>query len=478
MTPPPLGLILTHAPDLAWLQQQLALARADVLKVVTGWGLAGGWTPAARYQACRMAPAIIVRTVSGDPSVPDHGMLVPSRAVDEIRPWWEARDPTRPFYAELGNEPLIAPAANEDGAWAYQWALGKCIDDLRRAFPGIRIIGPAQLLNHPIPLGAYPDGATRFLAICAPALRRCDALATHAYTAEQLTRGVKLLRDLVSATLPIWATEVNLNVALDDAARGRALAALTDTPDLAGVCLYHLASSAGEDPIHFNPNYTLRPGTLAALAAARETPVAVSPAPSDPDTVHHTQVRLQDFLMDVRQWRTVEAFRRHLRQYDARAVAPWASGVTVHHTWKPVAADWRGAAAILAMARYYRTSPDLQWDRGPHLFSVSGASDPRNDGIWQMTPLNERGIHAKSFNATRWGWEVVGDFDQQPWDAGTAALALGGLAAIHDWAGWQVSPATLGGHRDDPQTAKTCPGAQVDLASVRRGVAALVRGRL
>jgi len=481
MTPPLRGLLLTHAPDLAWLQQQLALADAAILKIVTGWGLADGWTNAARAAAARLAPILVVRTVSGDPSVAGgmHAQLAPSRVLEEVRPWWEARDPARSFWVEVGNEPLLSPEPSEQAAWNYQWGLDRSISQLRAAFPGVQIIGPAHMLNHPVALGEHSDGQRRWTAISASALRRCDALATHAYTAEQLRRGVAMLRELVSPTRPIWGTELGLNVALDDAARGRALAGLLASTELAAGIFYHLVHSPGDDPIHFNPHYTLRPGTLAALAATREVLVSPSPvpAPSDADTVLHPQVRVGGFLMDVRQWRTVAAFRAHLAAHDKRGVAPWATGITVHHTAVPTAATWRGAASMRAMARFY-TQKTPPWDRGPQIFSVSGAPNPADDGIWQMTPLNARGIHAVSFNATRWGWEVVGDFDTTRWDAGTSALALGGLAALHDWAGWStVRESTLNGHRDDPKTDKTCPGAAIDIASVRRGVAALLQGK-
>jgi hypothetical protein len=132
--------------------------------------------------------------------------------------------------------------------------------------------------------------------------------------------------------------------------------------------------------------------------------------------------------------------------------------------------------SILGMARYYRDNPDYRWDRGPHLFVVSGSPNPNHNGIFQMTPLNAKGIHANACNGSRWGLEVVGSFDSQRWPADVAGLALGTLAALHDWAGWPaVTLATLNGHRDcagvDP--TKSCPGRAIDLPTVRRGVEAL-----
>jgi hypothetical protein len=121
------------------------------------------------------------------------------------------------------------------------------------------------------------------------------------------------------------------------------------------------------------------------------------------------------------------------------------------------------------MARYYRETRG--WDRGPHLYVVSGSVDLAQDGVWQLTPLNERGIHAASFNATHWGIEIVGAFDRVGPLMDTAALSLGATATLLDWAALPTS--AVNGHRDDPTTDKTCPGTAFDLVIARRGIAAL-----
>jgi hypothetical protein len=126
---------------------------------------------------------------------------------------------------------------------------------------------------------------------------------------------------------------------------------------------------------------------------------------------------------------------------------------------------------MLGMARFYRDT--RKWDRGPHLYVVSGAPNPSTDGIWQLTPLSIPGIHGNACNSDHWGVEIVGDYDNQRWDAGTSVLALGTIEALLAWAG--QGSERLNRHRDcvgvDPE--KTCPGTAIGLEAVRRGVDAM-----
>jgi hypothetical protein len=472
---PAIGLVLTHAPDLAWLHAQLARARATVLKVVPAWGLDGGWTPAAISAAATMAETLIVRTSWGDPSYNGGARAMPyaNQVCDEVAPWLSARADAA---IEIGNEPLLE-ATDEGYAWDYLTHLAASITAIRGRFPHAHLIAPAHQRDHLVRLGEHADGQRRWDAIAAPTYRRCDVLGLHAYSVTQAVSGLHALRDLVSGDMPIWLTEFGLFEDLADAARGARYADVLAALPIPVACLYHLDSAddrptlAAQGPAQ----YRLSPATLQALGDA-SPPLGAAPAPAVAPAAHHPE-RIDDFLMDVWQWRTVGAFRRHLACYGYAQTAPWATGVTLHHSVSPLASTWRGVASVLSMAKFYRDDPEHGWDRGPHLFAVSGAPNPDHSGIWQMCPLSEPGIHAAAFNATHWGIEVIGSYDSQRWDAGTAALALGALAALHDWAGWRgVTTATLNGHRDDPKTTKTCPGKAVDLAAVRRGVAALRQG--
>lgn len=436
-----------------------------IAKIVPAWGMADGWTPARVAEVARLPEVLVVRTSWGDPSAFGGGRPYPvaDRILEELRPWLQHRPDA---VVEIGNEPYL-PAFPAVSPVEYARYLAAAIQACRDVFPRARILPPAHSVHDP----ARDGGVAQWLAACAPAYRMCDGLTVHAYTADQLQRGLALLRTHVGAA-PVWLTELNLNERLDPTDRARRLVAMARDAHAEAALIYHVDELGGTDPAHFQPNYRLGPAELAALrhAATEEAAPVSNPA----DAIHYADARVGGFVMDIRQWRTVRAFRAHLARYAYRQVAPWATGITVHHSVSPIPSTWRGLPSMLAMARYYKDT--LAWDRGPHIFSVSGAPDPAHDGIWQMCPLNERGIHGNACNSTRWGWEVVGSYDSQRWDAGTAALALGGMAALHDWAGWRET--RLNGHRDcaGVDKGKSCPGKAIDLGAVARGVAALMGG--
>lgn len=476
----PLGLILTSAPSadpLGWLRAQLRAAGSPTLKVVPAWGWPGGWSAEAIRQVAALAP-LVVRTSWGDPSYRGHNDAnsrypLANRVLAELAPWLDVAPES---WVELGNEPLHQDEPTDEPAHIYAWHLGEAITAIRERWPRARLIAPAHIRNHPIRLGAHADGQAQWDRICGPQLRRCDALGLHAYSVPQAVAGLSQLRSLVSGSMPIWLTEFALNEQLAPAERGRRYrAVLADLP-VAAALIYHLDTQGGTDPAHFRPEYRLEPATLAALA--QEAPAVPAPATTAADTVHYPNVRLDRFVLDVRQWRTVAAFRAHLARHAYAQTAPWARGVVVHHSVSPTAASWKGEASILAMARFYRDEvdngpgkPKGGWTTGPHIFIVSGSPDPTLDGIWQLSPLNVPGTHARAANPTRWGLEWVGNYSRTRWPPDLAALGLGAAAALLDWAGLPADAETVSPHS---QWGKPeCPGGAIDMAAVRRGVAAL-----
>lgn len=189
---------------------------------------------------------------------------------------------------------------------------------------------------------------------------------------------------------------------------------------------------------------------------------------------HWPNARVAGFAMDIRRWPTVADFRAHLALYRFQSTAAWARGCTVHHTFRPLAAQWEGWKSVLALARFYRTKKSPPWSAGPHLFICPDAPKVEDRGIWQMTPLNQPGIHAIGANDHYWGVEHVGDFTSRPMPPDTAAMGAGAVAALLDWARLPVSPATVPPHSafNKPE----CPGAAVDMDAYRRAVAALRSG--
>jgi hypothetical protein len=175
------------------------------------------------------------------------------------------------------------------------------------------------------------------------------------------------------------------------------------------------------------------------------------------------------FASDIRQWSTTDAFKSHLAQHSA-SVCSWVNFIVLHHTYKPVARDWRGLHSMHALKRYYMS---LGWSAGPHLFICHGAPNPAHDGIFQLTPLNMVGVHAGTCNPRSIGIEVVGNFDVDVWSDQLTTLVCTTIAHLMDWRG--LPSLAITGHRNC-NSPKTCPGQNVIIPDVRSTVAQ-IRGR-
>ena len=172
---------------------------------------------------------------------------------------------------------------------------------------------------------------------------------------------------------------------------------------------------------------------------------------------------MRRFRMDIRRWATPADLARHLGHYDP-GIALWWQRIVLHHTVVPTLAQWRGLRSMEAMANYYQR---LGWPAGPHLFIAVGSPRPQDDGIWQMTALNERGIHAGVCNVDSVGIEVVGRYDAAPWAPRMRAVVYDVLVVLQRW---QRRDIHIIGHRDC-NSPKSCPGRAIDLHVVRRDVA-------
>jgi hypothetical protein len=112
------------------------------------------------------------------------------------------------------------------------------------------------------------------------------------------------------------------------------------------------------------------------------------------------------------------------------------------------------------------------WSGGPHLFVDQ-------TGIWVFNPLDRRGTHSPSYNANGWGVEMLGDFDRETFAAGDGQRVqtntLAALAAMFRRLDISnVSDANFKFHKEDPQTDHDCPGRNVDKATVKTAVQALL----
>jgi hypothetical protein len=168
------------------------------------------------------------------------------------------------------------------------------------------------------------------------------------------------------------------------------------------------------------------------------------------------------FRADIRQWPSVAAFEAHLSHYDALRTNYWTQKIVLHHTVRPLPSGWRGIQSMRNLRTYYRDT--MRWDSGPHLFVCHGAPDPDDNGIFQLTALNEQATHSNNCNRDGIAIEVVGRYDAVPWPPQLRALVLGTVRALLHWRRLPVSAVV--GHRDCG-SLKTCPGRAIDLNQVR-----------
>jgi hypothetical protein len=149
---------------------------ANLGKVVTGWGLAGGWNanPDYVWTACGATDFLIVRTVTGD----TNAYIDPNQAVQEIQnsrffEYKQIRSGAGKCIIELGNEPNIGVS----DPWTYGYNLSATVDRIRSAFPGALVCGTALSPNK----GFSPDNwynNPNFRA----AVAKCDFVGVHLYS--------------------------------------------------------------------------------------------------------------------------------------------------------------------------------------------------------------------------------------------------------------------------------------------------------
>lgn len=141
----------------------------------------------------------------------------------------------------------------------------------------------------------------------------------------------------------------------------------------------------------------------------------------------------------------------------------------VHNTSAPRLSQWHshpGAVRMRNLESYYRD--EQRWSAGPHLFIA-------DDLIWVFTPLTTSGVHSPSWNGVSWGIELVGEYDEEPFNAGVRENAVDALAALLSWRG--LDPETLRFHKEDPGTTHThCPGRNVNKADLIARIKARMAG--
>lgn len=150
---------------------------------------------------------------------------------------------------------------------------------------------------------------------------------------------------------------------------------------------------------------------------------------------------------------TPEDFRAYVAGLTYSAWRP--QGIVLHNTGAPTLVQWKATKGgtrqrLLNLTGYYRDQ--MHWMAGPHLF----IDDQR---IWVFTPLNARGTHSPSWNATHWGIEMVGDYAREAFNPNVRDLAVQAMAIMLQARG--LSTDTIRFHKEDPLTDHDCPGKNV-----------------
>ena len=168
----PIGPVLTYVQNMDQLHAQMRRQYHSVIKVVTSWGVDGGWTQDRIREVCQY-PMVIVRTYAGDPSSPGApGLPEYKHIVRELAPWIVENHQN--MWIEIGNEPNVR--GDEAYYWDYRWHLVETITNLRNRYPNLKFIAPSPVMD-----ASRRASARRWEEICRDALQMYDAQALHAY---------------------------------------------------------------------------------------------------------------------------------------------------------------------------------------------------------------------------------------------------------------------------------------------------------
>ena len=168
--------------------------------------------------------------------------------------------------------------------------------------------------------------------------------------------------------------------------------------------------------------------------------------------------RMAAFDADIKHWPTIAAFAAYLQGVPRPG---WCTGITNHNSYQPDERNWAGMDSMTSMRDFYRDT--RKWSAGPHLFLAAAAPDPKNTGIFQMTPLGHVGVHAGACNGSRIGIEWVGNFEARPPtpDQYTLGIAVNLLILQH----WGMPPENVNVHNEC--MARTCPGKYLTGTQIR-----------
>lgn len=164
---------------------------------------------------------------------------------------------------------------------------------------------------------------------------------------------------------------------------------------------------------------------------------------------------------------TLYTREQYLSHVNSLPHLPWVRFVVLHNTGSPTLAQWMDAGVsevqrLINLEHYYEVTE--HWHAGPHGFigpaHICGFADPTKPGV-----------HASCFNSVSLGFEMVGDYSTEAFDAGPGAQvrdnAVFALAAWHRKLGLRPDGYSYGVrglhlHKDCLRDHHDCPGKHVD----------------
>lgn len=136
------------------------------------------------------------------------------------------------------------------------------------------------------------------------------------------------------------------------------------------------------------------------------------------------------------------------------------SGLTLHNTGAPNLTQWDGfdeAQRIQNLQTFYRD--EQGWQSAPHAFV-----DGDEPCVWPFTPITMPGTHSPSWNRTRIGIEMAGDYRPGVDDPtkGRGRIVYQNMVAVFGILCLKLelepNDETIKFHREDPRTTHRCPG--------------------
>lgn len=131
-------------------------------------------------------------------------------------------------------------------------------------------------------------------------------------------------------------------------------------------------------------------------------------------------------------------------------------GIVLHNTASPCLAnrpDGLTRQHIANLEGYYKNT--CKWNGGPHLFIDDKV-------IWVFNDLTKRGTHSPSWNASKLGIEMLGDFDKESFTDGRGLAvrrnAVAAMAILSNKLGFAADGFKF--HIEDKRSDHACPGTK------------------